>query len=176
MALPSDPRVTSNARGPSGLAFLPGFLRDARQSTALYILKTWLLVFGGSIILAGMVQFVVPAAQMPEFAGEGLWLYFLLVVFAPILETLLMLPPLLILNRLFGPAPAIAGSAVLWGVLHSLAAPTWGLVAWWPFFIFSAILLIWREQRSLSAGVLVVVVIHALQNGIAGLALLFGME
>jgi hypothetical protein len=121
-------------------------------------------------------QLAVPDAQMPVFPETGLWLYFLLVVFAPVAETLLMVPPLLLLNRFLGPAPAVAGSAILWGALHSLAAPSWGLVAWWPFFIFSAILLIWREQRSLTAGMLVVIVIHALQNGVAGLALLLGVE
>lgn len=161
---------------PRGLAVLPRFLRNTGQPAAVYILKSWLLIFIGSLLLAGLLQLAVPDAQMPVFPEAGLWLYFLLVVFAPVAETLLMVPPLLILTRFLGPAPAVVGSAMLWGVLHSLTAPTWGLVAWWPFLIFSAILLVWREQRSLAAGILVVIVIHALQNGVAGLALLFDTQ
>jgi hypothetical protein len=171
-----DQQLTRAEEGPRGVAFLPRFLRDTRQPVALYILKNWLLIFIGSMLLAGLLQLAVPDAQMPAFPEAGLWLYFLLVVFAPVAETLLMVPPLLLLNRFLGTAPAVAGSAILWGVLHSLTAPTWGLVAWWPFLIFSSILLIWRQKRSLSAGMLVVMAIHALQNGVAGLALLFGME
>ena len=108
----------------------------------------------------------------PEFGATGLTLLFLLAVFAPVSETLLMVPPLLLMERLAGPRLAAAGSAILWGVLHSLASPLWGLIAWWPFLIFSAILLVWRREKGLLPAMLIVTAVHALQNGVVGSTLL----
>jgi hypothetical protein len=48
-------------------------------------------------------------------------------------------------------------------VAHSLAAPAWGLVIWWPFLIFSTLFVVWR-QRGFLAGVGVAAAAHALQN------------
>jgi hypothetical protein len=94
-----------------------------------------------------------------------------MVLFAPILETLVMVPPLLILNRLLGPAPAAVLSAIGWGIVHSLQASIWGLVIWWPFFVFSVIILVWRK-KSLMTGMLIVMAIHGMQNAVPALVLL----
>jgi hypothetical protein len=59
----------------------------------------------------------------------------------------------------------------LWGVAHSLAAPLWGLIVWWPFLIFSIALLTWRE-RGLLPAIAVVTTIHGLQNATAAILLL----
>ena len=146
--------------------FLPAFLFDADQPWPLYVAKGWLLTLLPSLALGLLVSMVVqpgpgglPSFELPE------WILFIgLVLFAPSVETLLMLGPLLLLRRLFGAGPAVVGSSALWGGLHSLSAPAWGLVAWWPFFIFSAVLLFWRSHGRLWRGVGLVILIHALQN------------
>jgi membrane protease YdiL (CAAX protease family) len=97
----------------------------------------------------------------------------MLVVFAPVVETLIMVGPLLILNRLFGPSAAAALSAAGWGIAHSLQAPMWGLVIWWAFFVFSAIILAWRK-KSLITGILIVMCVHAMQNAVPAALLVAG--
>ncbi len=161
-------------QAPLPLHPLPAFLADTRQPRLLYIAKAWLLVFIPSVALSVAVSLLVQRPAGPEFGASGLTLLFLLVVFAPVIETLLMVPPLLLLDRLAGPRWAIVGSAVFWGVLHSLAAPLWGLVVWWPFLILSAILLVWRRERGLWSAMLIVTAVHALQNAVAGSTLFLG--
>lgn len=158
-------------RGP--LRLLPNFLFDMSQPKPLYVGKAWLLSLLPSLILASLVTLSTENPPAPDFGGTGLAVYALLVLFAPVAETFLMVPPLLLMNRLLGPVPAAIGSALLWGVLHSLATPLWGLIIWWPFLLFSVILLVWKE-RSLATAMVLVIAVHAMQNGVAGLGLLFG--
>jgi hypothetical protein len=54
-------------------------------------------------------------------------------------------------------------SSAGWGIAHSLAAPIWGLVIWWPFLVFSTLFVVWRS-RSLVAAFAVPAAVHALQN------------
>ena len=87
----------------------------------------------------------------------------MLVLFAPITETLIMAAALSVLIRLFSPSVAVLLSALGWGVAHSLQAAVWGIVIWWPFLIFSILYLVWRE-RSLIAALGVASATHAFQN------------
>ncbi len=169
MAVPEEQRPA-----PLPLRPLPAFLGDTSQAKLLYIAKAWLLIFIPSIALSAAVSMLVQKPAGPEFGATGLTLFFLLVLFAPVLETLIMIPPLLLIDRFAGPRWAIAGSAVLWGVLHSLAAPLWGLVVWWPFLILSAVLLVWRRERGLWTAIVMVTAIHALQNAVVGSTLFLG--
>jgi membrane protease YdiL (CAAX protease family) len=150
---------------PRYLAFLPDFL-FAPADPFSYIAKAWLLVLGPSLVLSALVQWATPAAERPDIPMEGLGALLMLVVAAPFLETLLMAGPLLLLNRFVGAGPAVLTSAILWGVAHSLSAARWGLVAWWPFLVFSIAFLAWRESGFVRA-ILIVSAIHALQNGFA---------
>ncbi|HEY0626189.1 MAG TPA: hypothetical protein VGD10_05590 [Allosphingosinicella sp.] len=152
---------------------LPSFLFDTDHSKPAYILKAWLLCLIPSLALAGIVTGLAPEPPSPDFGGSGMAIYLLLILFAPVVETLLMTPPLLILNRLLGETAAVIGSAILWGVLHSSREPLWGLIIWWPFLIFSAVILAWRK-KDVFTGMLLVIAVHAMQNGLAGFGLLFG--
>lgn len=144
------------------LAFLPNTLFEPRKPW-LTIAVAWACAFFGSLLLSALASQLVPDAgpEFPEVA-PGL-LLFLLVVFAPVVETLIMGAVLLVLNRLLGFLPAVLLSAAGWGVAHSLQAPAWGLVIWWPFLIFSIVFLTWR-RRSLAAAFGLPMVIHGLQN------------
>ena len=144
------------------LNYLPGHIREPRRPlTALAV--AWLLTFPISLVLAALVSLGFPGAEQPHFPVSGLTALFLLVVFAPVLETLIMGGVLLVLLRLFSPSIAVVLSAIGWGVGHSLAAPTWGLVIWWPFLIFSILFVTWRS-RGLSAAFAMPAIAHGLHN------------
>lgn len=168
-----EPQVPARAQPPH-LRFLPSFIADLDHLRSHYILKGWLLTLLPSLVLAGIVGTIFGEAQGPEFGQPGLLLLFALVVFAPVVETLIMVPPLLLLNRLFGPTPAAILSALGWAIAHSLQATLWGLIIWWPFFVFSSILLVWR-RRSLATGMALVMAIHAMQNAVPALLLYSGL-
>lgn len=134
----------------------------------------WLLAFPPSILFAALIHFLAPAAESPNFPDvPGLLLAFMVVVFAPVGESLIMGAVLLVLLRFVSPTVAVVVSAAGWGVAHSLDTAIWGLVIWWPFLIFSTLFVVWRE-RSLWLAFAMPITVHALQNLIPGLLLAFG--
>ena len=156
----------------SFLRFLPAPLREPRR-VWLAIATGWVLSITGSLALAFLSRSVAPDLAAPDFQMKGLGALLLLVVFAPLLETLIMAGFLSLLLRFMPPVAAILVSAAGWGIAHSLQAVGWGLVIWWPFLIFSTLYVVWR-QRGFWAGVGVAATTHALQNLGPGLVVAFG--
>jgi hypothetical protein len=95
----------------------------------------------------------------------------ILVILCPIVETLLMSFGLKLIS-LFTKKQVILAvlSAILWALLHSLVSPAWGLVVFWPFFVFSSAYIAWRRKSWLKA-FWVAACIHALQNLLPSIAL-----
>jgi len=90
--------------------------------------------------------------------------FFGIVVFGPLVETLLMIPLLWVLQRLTSrKVVAISASAGVWAILHLAASVGDAVSALWAFFIFSAAFVAWRI-RSLSAAYWVACSLHALNN------------
>jgi hypothetical protein len=108
-------------------------------------------------------RLILPNAQPPEFHVSGGLAIFALVIFSPVIETLIMGSVLLVLLRFVPPIAAIVLSAAGWGIAHSMAAPAWGLVIWWPFLVFSTLFVTWRD-RSLLLAFALPMCVHALQN------------
>lgn len=159
---------------PAYLAWLPRFLFETDPFAPRYIVKAWLTALLPSIALSALVRLAAADVAAPQFPGEAAPLVLLVVFVGPALETLLLALPLLALNRLFGPGPAVVGSALIWAIVHSLVVAVWGLVIWWAFLIMSIAFLTWRREGLLWA-LGVAFAIHALQNGFAvGLMLLAG--
>ena len=104
---------------------------------------------------------------------KGPVVLFMLVVFAPLVETLIMGGLISLFLRFASPTTAILLSAIGWGLAHSSQALGWGLVIWWPFLIFSTLYVVWR-QRGFWVAVAVVTATHALQNLGPGLLVAFG--
>ena len=154
------------------LKFLPAPLREPRRAW-LAILTGWLLSIVGSLALAAVSRLIAPELPAPVFPMNGPIALFLLVIFAPLLETLIMAGFLSLFLRFMPAAVAILLSAVGWAVAHSLQALGWGLVIWWPFLIFSTLFVVWR-QRGFWAGVGIAATTHALQNLGPGLLVAFG--
>jgi hypothetical protein len=150
------------------------FLFDTSISMRRYVLRMGLISLLPSIAI-GMVLAatgVVNEKTGPSFEG-GPWLLVLASVWfiGPALETLLMSLILWVLSFFTRRMVLLAVmSALIWAVLHSLAAPVWGLVIFWPFFIFSCSYLAWR-QKAWWRAVWVTCCVHMFQNFIPGIVI-----
>lgn len=164
-----------SAGRPVPLAFLPRFLFTDRGPVWRYVLLGLPLVVVPTLLLGWTAYRLFPNLAGPAVVSDApLWLTVVLIVLvSPFLETLLMTGPVILLDRWLGPVPAVVGSALLWGVAHSLAAARWGLVIWWPFLIFSIAYLTWRD-RGYWRAVGVVVALHALNNAAPMAAVVIG--
>ena len=149
---------------------LPAFLFEPRQP-ARTILLAWPLVTLPALGLAAFFSWLIPGAPTPVFDGDPWVVFFLIEVFAPIVESLIMAAVLEVLLRIFPWQAAVGISAIGWGVAHSLQAPTWGLVIWWPFLVFSILYVTWRQRSKLGA-IGIAATVHALNNLIPALLLL----
>ena len=156
----------------SFLKFFPATMREPRRAW-LAILTGWALSIVGSIALAALSRAIAPTLAAPDFPMKGPTAFFMLVVFAPFLETLMMAGLLSLLLRFLPPATSVLLSALAWGVAHSSMALGWGLVIWWPFLIFSTLYVVWR-QRGFWIAVAIAATTHALQNLAPGLVVAFG--
>ena len=174
LAMTAGPdRPVGSVPRPPYLNFLPRFLFSSHGSKPGYIVRAWLLTFLPSLLLSALVSSLAAGAEQPDLPTQGTVALLAIVLFAPAVETLLMAPPLLLLSRWLGAGPAVLLSAAGWAIVHSLAAPVWGLVVWWPFLILSIAFLTWRSV-GLPTALLIAASIHALHNA-AGAALLVGL-
>lgn len=123
----------------------------------------WATAFFPSIALSAAAAALFPTLGRPDFQAGGPLLLFLLVIFSPAVETLIMALVLEVLRRFMPPTAAVVVSAVGWGIAHSTAAPAWGLIIWWPFLILSTLYLTWRETGKVRAFA-VAATTHACQN------------
>jgi hypothetical protein len=154
--------LSAGDRGGNFLNFPPRPVREP-QRPLLALVIAWLLTYPLSIALAGVVSLLIPNAPQPHFDMSGVMAMVLLVLFAPVVETLIMGGVLLILLRLVSPSIAVILSSFGWGIAHSMGAPTWGLVIWWPFLIFSTLFVTWRS-RGLLAAFAMPAIAHGLHN------------
>ena len=134
----------------------------------------WLTAFPISIAFALLGSLLLPQAEQPQFGVNGGVAVFALVIFSPVVETLIMGAVLLLLLRMMPATAAILVSAIGWGIAHSTAAPIWGLVIWWPFLVFSTLFVTWRG-RSLSLAFVLPMATHMLQNLIPALLIAYGV-
>lgn len=123
----------------------------------------WLCAFPASLLIALLGSILLPDMKAPDFPMQGWRAVYMLVVFSPVLETFIMGLVLMLLQRFVPPVAAILISAIGWGIAHSLEAPAWGLVIWWPFLIFSTLFVTWK-QRSPLLGFGIPTCVHMLQN------------
>ena len=168
------PEISSGwqaGRGP--LAILPlALFRDSRPWLAILI--GWMLTIAGSTMLSYAIAWLVPDNAGPDLGDASAPVkLFLIAGFSPVVETLLMAAILAILLRVLAGWQAAVASAAIWGVLHSLAAPLWGAVIWWPFLIFSTLYVTWRP-RGFWTAVGIVIAVHVLQNVFPALLIVLG--
>jgi len=156
------------------ISYLPKALLEPRRP--LFALAVaWVLTFVPTLALGAAVSAVMPHNAFPTFPTASWYLFSLLVVIGPMIETLIMGGALVLLRRFLSPTAAVLVSAIGWGIAHSTAAPGWGLVIWWPFVIFSTVFLTWRKQSTMAA-IAMAATAHALHNLLPALILVFGFE
>jgi len=142
-------------------------------NTTRYIFRMWLT----SLLPALAISLVVALAleghgEQLRFDGSAIFVLLALVVFSPVVETLLMGPVLWLIGLITKQwIPLAGGSAIAWALLHWALHPTWGLVVAWPFFVFSSVYLAWRPRGWMRA-VLVTATVHALHNALPALSVL----
>ena len=158
----AEPPAADAVGAGTPLRFLPKAIREPRKPLRA-IFVGWLTAFPISMAFAALGALIFPQAAQPSFHVDGGVAIFALVVFSPVVETLIMGAVLLLLGLALPPAVAILVSAIGWGIAHSMMAPIWGLVIWWPFLVFSTLFVTWRA-RSLVAAFLIPMAVHALQN------------
>ena len=154
------------------LQFLPRAIRVPEKPLRA-IIAGWAVAFLPSMALAVLGAALFPQAARPEFQVDGTAAILALVAFAPAVETLIMGAVLLILLLFLPPVAAVIVSAAGWGIAHSLVAPIWGVVIWWPFLVFSTLFVAWR-RRSMLLAFLIPACVHALQNLVPALAIATG--
>ncbi|MBA3730221.1 MAG: CPBP family intramembrane metalloprotease [Sphingomonas sp.] len=153
---------TRSAEWQPPVSFLPQALREPRRPfRALAV--AWATAFVPTLALGAAVTALLPKNAFPAIPQANGYVFWLLVIVSPVLETLLMGAALVLLRRFFSPTLSVLISAVGWGIAHSAAAPGWGLVIWWPFLIFSTLYLVWR-QRGVVPALAMAATAHILQN------------
>lgn len=148
----------------AGRRFL-GFLFTPSPSVAAYLLRSWPLAMvpGGLLVMAVSLIARLAGHPLPVIPRPKIG-FFYLVILGPILETLMMVPVLWLLRRMFSSRlTAALLSAALWAVLHATESPAKGVSAIWGFFVLSSAFLGWR-QRSLLAAFWVTCSLHVLNN------------
>ena len=156
------------------VSYLPRPILEPRNVAAA-VLVGWLTALIPSLLLSAVVNKLLPHVATPDLKIQGAATFSLVVVISPIIETCIMGGVLALLLRFVPPTAAVLLSALAWGIAHSVAAPAWGLVIWWPFVVFSTLFVTWR-QRSLALALVVPACAHALQNLLPSLILLSGIK
>jgi hypothetical protein len=86
------------------------------------------------------------------------------VIFAPIVETLVLIGGIKVLELISRRSVVLAMlSALAWGLLHGSLGALWFFGTIWSFFVFSCAYLAWRS-RSFQAGFIAASMPHALVN------------
>ena len=135
------------------------------------ILIGWLVTSIPALALAAIAARLLPNAASPDLPHGGLFPFLLVVITSPLLETMIMASAIEIGLLILPPLAVVILSSIGWGIAHSLAAPAWGLVIWWPFLIFSTLYVTWRGEGR-SKAILIAATVHALNNFLPALLLL----
>lgn len=146
-------------------------LSDTQQPILSYVWKATLLALIPSLVIGVGVALAFPG-NVPPLSGSNASVICGALIVSPWLETFLMWPVLSLIKRVAVKSTHIAvASAILWGLLHSLAAPVWGLGVLWPFFVFSICFLEW-EKKSKRRAIGVTALVHTGQNLLPVMAIL----
>ncbi len=151
------------------LVFPFDFLSNTSQSKVIYILGAIAISTIPALGIAFLIFTLFPAAESPQLPEDSIEFFFVVIIVAPVTETLLLWLGISIIKK-FTSSIWIASliSAFLWGVLHSMGALAHGFTIFWSFVVFSFVFIIWLEKsRNLALGMCVA--IHMGQNLLGGL-------
>jgi uncharacterized membrane protein (DUF485 family) len=115
-----------------------------------YVTAVALIAYAGSLTVVLVVNYFTgwlgPDVEGPSLAVS--WgAFFRVVVFAPIVETALLLVTLRVIQKArFSPGTSAGLAALVWGGLHALLYPPWFFGTVWSFFVFACAVLAWRGK------------------------------
>ena len=145
-------------------------LLSPKVSLWRYSLEAWPIALIPSVLLIVLATglFALAGVSLESIAPparEVSILNFLgVVIFAPIVETLVLIGGIKILGNISRrPVVVAMMSALVWGLLHGSFGALWFFGTVWSFFVFSCAYLAWRCQ-SFKAGFIAASVPHALVN------------
>jgi hypothetical protein len=131
---------------------LRAFLFDPAMPLWRWCLIAWPLAMVPSLMLVMLLHGLLgwwgidPDTLSPPVFGTSWGMLFLVVVVAPVLETLLLAVGVWLLSRLVRrPAIVVLLSAIGWGLLHGVQSPLWFFGTVWSFYVFSAGYVAWRR-------------------------------
>ncbi|ARD46389.1 CPBP family glutamic-type intramembrane protease [Colwellia sp. PAMC 21821] len=138
-------------------------LENTNQPLKYYIFKIYLLVICIGLPLAIFLGFLFPNAAVPDFE-LGTEVFVGAVLISPILETILMIPVIYLLRKTTTNIVVVSIlSALIWGGVHSMQVPLWGVGVFTLFFMMSMAYQYW-DAHSRGHALFVVTIIHALNN------------
>src|SRR5262245_15852357 len=119
-------------------------IQNTNQRLLSYVWKAAVISTVSAIVTAIAIRQLLPHAAPPMGPAPPVVVFFLAVVFAPPVETLLMIPVLAFIRLVVKDRVSVAlFSAAIWAGLHSLTSLYWGIVVFFPFFVFSMCFLSW---------------------------------
>jgi hypothetical protein len=149
-------------------------LENPKDRVLIYAAKAAALSVGVSVLVTVVALLVLPdIGEQPRELTDPALAAVSMAVFAPAIETLLMIPIFTFIRcGVSSPRAVAAYSALLWAGLHSLIWPYWGLSVLFPFFVFSTCFLAW-EKRSRWHAVAITFFVHSLHNLLPATAILY---
>ncbi len=160
-----DGRLPSDSSQSDQRSFAYRWFFVKRRPLAWYLVKMWFTSFIiGMAIAIPFALLLSDQATSERGFDSNVLAFFAVVVFSPVVETLLM-GPVLWLIRLFTAREFVMAtwSAIVWAAAHSTLHPVWGFGVAWPFFTFSCVYLAWRPDGWRKA-VAITATLHALHN------------
>lgn len=143
---------------------MPKYLLTTERGKINYVLTAYLIGIVISISIGFIVNSIYPHTEKVAVLKFNMVDFIGLVLFAPIVETMLMVPIIALLKLVFSRIYAIcATSALIWATIHGLLVPIQAITIFPQFFIFTLAFLVWDKQSRKSA-YLVVMSIHMLNN------------
>jgi hypothetical protein len=146
------------------------------QAPLRYIFVAWVTATIPALMVAFVLDWIGASsphgAINPEF--ERRLFYLGPILFAPAIETLMMIPVFGVL-RFFTQRTGwlCFWSAAAWAAFHGVFSWTWGLTVFWIFFVYSIAFLTW-EPRGKKWAFFVTTLIHSLNNSVAVLLMVLG--
>ena len=114
-------------------------------------------------IIFGVAALLGISVKTPDWGNITIVLFVLIVIIAPLIETLILAGFFLLIPRRLGLIKRAIISAIIWGILHALSAPVWFFGVVFSFFVYSCSYLVWR-QKSFARGFVAAAVPHAVVN------------
>jgi hypothetical protein len=153
------------------MTLTPKFVTDTNQRVWVYIPKVVLFCLCGAVLgsVVGIILFPGHPANLFRSHSSALALFFGLVIFSPVVETLMLACLVILLCKIFRSDRNVAlASAAIWALLHSSMAIRWGFSVFVSFYMMTLCYLVWARV-SVFRALLITAAIHASINFVPSL-------